>query len=125
LTAQTDKSKYKRVRVRLPQDPGQAGKDQAQSYIKFLAGFDVKAETESGNKEVRAEPMAAQWQAGNFDVLIADWNEMYFSQLESFPVSKFKDMVDAGSTAFNEIEFMNVSALGTMDNLNKESYWRR
>ena len=29
---------------------------------------------------------------------------MYFSQLESFPSSKFKDMVDATSTAFLEIE---------------------
>jgi len=125
LTAQTDKAKYKRVRIRLPQDPGQAGREQAQSYIKFLAGFDVMAETESGSKEVRAEPMAAQWQAGNFDVLVAPWNDMYFSQLESFPASKYKDMVDAGSTAFNEIESMNTASFGAKDELNKESYWRR
>ncbi len=107
-TAQTDKAKYKRVRIRLPQDPGQAGKDQAQSYIKFLSGFDVCAVPESGSKEVRAEPMAAQWQAGNFDVAIAEWNEIYFNQLESFPSSKFKDMVDASSSAFAEIELKNV-----------------
>ena len=48
--------------------------------------------------------MAAQWQAGNFDVLIAEWNDSYFSQLESFPESQFKDMVDAGSSAFAELE---------------------
>jgi predicted phage terminase large subunit-like protein len=107
MTAQIDKAKYKRVRIRLPQDPGQAGKDQAQSYIKFLSGFDVTATPESGSKEVRAEPMAAQWQAGNFDVVAADWNESYFNQLESFPTSKFKDMVDAGSGAFAELEFRN------------------
>lgn len=107
-TAQADKARYKRVRIRLPQDPGQAGKDQAQSYIRFLSGFDVCAVPESGSKEVRAEPMAAQWQAGNFDVLIADWNEMYFNQLESFPASKFKDMVDAGSAAFAELELENM-----------------
>jgi len=124
LTAQTDKAKYKRVRIKLPQDPGQSGKAQAQSYIKFLAGFDVKAEPESGSKEVRAEPMAAQWQAGNFDVIIANWNDMYFSQLESFPESKFKDMVDAGSTAFNELEIMNTSTFGAGDELSKESYWK-
>ena len=126
LTAQTDHVKYKRVRIRLPQDPGQAGKDQAQSYIKFLSGFNVTTMQETGSKEVRAEPMAAQWQAGNFDVLIADWNEIYFNQLESFPVSKYKDMVDAGSAAFAELESYKMGAtLGNAsDSLGKESYWR-
>ena len=108
FTAMRDIAKYKRVKIRLPQDPGQAGKDQAQSYIKFLAGYDVTAVPESGSKEVRAEPMAAQWQAGNFDVLAADWNEAYFNQLESFPMSKFKDMVDAGSSAFAQLELESV-----------------
>ena len=107
-TAQTDKAKYQQVRIRLPQDPGQAGKDQAQSYIKFLSGFSVTATPESGSKETRAEPMAAQWQVGNFDVLTADWNEAYFSQLESFPASRYKDMVDASSSAFSELELRNL-----------------
>ena len=103
-TAQLDKAKYKRVRIRLPQDPGQAGKEQAQSYIKFLSGFDVTTVSESGSKEARAEPMAAQWQAGNFDILIADWNDNYLLQLENFPDGQFKDMVDASANAFAEIE---------------------
>ena len=119
------KARYGRVIERLPQDPGQAGKEQAQSYIKMLAGFTVKALPESGSKESRAEPLAAQWQAGNVDVLIADWNEPYFNQLESFPESKFKDMVDASSSAFIEIENgASYSAPGT-DNLGKNSYWRK
>lgn len=108
LTAQKDKAEFKRVRVRLPQDPGQAGKEQAQSYIKFLAGFDVTAVAESGSKEARAEPMAAQWQAGNFDILHADWNDEYLKQLENFPDGRFKDMVDASANAFAEIESANM-----------------
>lgn len=104
MTAATDLSRYKRVRIRLPKDPGQAGKDQAQSYIKYLSGYDVCTVAETGSKEARAEPVAAQWQAGNFDVVIGDWNEEFFSQLESFPSSKFKDMVDATSSAFTELE---------------------
>jgi len=99
-----DRKNFKSVCIRLPQDPGQAGKDQAESYIKYLSGFHVKAIKETGSKVSRAEPMAAQWQAGNFDVLIAEWNNSYFSQLESFPESQFKDMVDAGSSAFAELE---------------------
>ena len=78
LTAQQDRADFKRIRIRLPQDPGQAGKEQAQSYIKLLAGFDVTAVPETGSKESRAEPMAAQWQAGNFDILLQtaslNWN---------------------------------------------------
>lgn len=124
MTAQADKAKYKRVIERLPQDPGQAGKEQAQSYVKFLAGFLVKTIGESGSKESRAEPFAAQWQAGNVDVLIGEWNEMYFNQLESFPESKFKDMVDASSSAFNEVESGATFSAPPKDTLSKSSYWR-
>lgn len=105
-TTKADNSKYGKycsVRQRLPQDPGQAGKEQAQSYINMLAGYSVVTRPESGSKESRAEPMAAQWQQGFFDVMEGEWNEEYFNQLESFPESKFKDMVDAGSSAFGEI----------------------
>ena len=108
LTAQADRAAYKRVRIRLPKDPGQAGKEQAESYIKFLAGFDVTTVAETGSKEARAEPMAAQWQAGNFDILYGPWNEEYLLQLENFPDSTFKDMVDASANGFAEIETKNV-----------------
>ena len=104
LTAESDRAKHKLVHIRLPKDPGQAGKDQAQNYIKFLSGFAVKAVAETGSKEARAEPVAAQWQAGNFDMVSGAWNDMYLSQLESFPMSRFKDMVDATSAAFRELD---------------------
>lgn len=104
LTAQSDLARWKRVRIRLPQDPGQAGKDQAQSFIKFLSGYDVTAVLESGSKESRATPMAAQWQAGNFDIVYGAWNESYLTQLEGFPDAKFKDMVDASANGFAELE---------------------
>lgn len=132
MTCITDRAKHGRVVTRLPQDPGQAGKDQAQSYLKLLAGFTVKILPESGDKITRAEPLSAQWlglegmEKGNVDVLIADWNEMYFNQMENFPQSKFKDMVDGSSSAFNEIESgATYSAPPTDSGLGKSSYWRR
>lgn len=91
-------SAYKIV---LPQDPGQAGKEQIQSYITLLQGFNVTAEAQTGSKETRAEPLSAQWQAGNVEVVEAQWNKEYLEQLESFPESKLKDMVDASASAFN------------------------
>lgn len=125
--ATADKAKYKRVRIRMSIDPGQAGKEQSQSYIKMLAGFSVNAVRESGSKESRAEPFAAQWQAGNVDVVAGPWTETLLSQYESFPESKFKDMVDAGSNAFNELEMMNTSSPppsnSDLSPLTKSSYW--
>ncbi len=131
MTCIADKAKYGRVITRLPQDPGQAGKAQAQSFLKFLSGFAVKILPESGDKVTRAEPFSAQWlglegmDKGNVDILAADWNEMYFNQLESFPQSQFKDMVDASSSAFSEIENgWTYSAPPSDSNLGKLSYWR-
>ena len=79
----------------------------------------------------RAEPFSAQWRGlegmdkGNVDVLAAPWNEMYFNQLESFPQSKFKDMVDASSSAFHEIENGGTySAPPAKSRLGKSSYWK-
>ena len=104
----SDRKKYGyQYRVRVPQDPGAAGKIVAKRYINVLAGFDVVSDTVSGSKESRATPLAAQWQNGFIDVVAADWNEEFFNQLESFPESKHDDMVDAVSDAFNELSSMN------------------
>lgn len=123
----TDKAKFKHVRIRMSIDPGQAGKEQSQSYIKMLAGFSVSMVKESGSKEARAEPFAAQWQAGNVDVVAGPWTETLLAQYESFPESKFRDLVDSGSNAFNELELTNTGMApprddGTSPTI-KSSYW--
>jgi len=90
--------------VGVPQDPAQAGKEQSESYVLFLAGFNPYADRETGDKETRAEPCAAQWQHGNIDVLEGAWNEQFFSQLEAFPDPKVHDdAVDALSGAFRRV----------------------
>jgi len=90
--------------VGVPQDPAQAGKDQADSYVLDLAGFDAYAEKESGDKQTRAEPCAAQWQHHNIDVVKGEWNDAFFSQLEAFPDPKVHDdAVDALSGAFKKL----------------------
>lgn len=109
-TAITDQLRFKPLRIRLNQDPGQAGKDQAEQYLKLLTGHAVSIVRESGSKLVRAEPFSAQWQGlsgtshGNVSLLPGEWNAEYLSQLEAFPDSKYKDMVDASATAFSELE---------------------
>ena len=95
-----DKKQFGKTLTRLPQDPGQAGKAQAADFVKFLAGYKVKTQTVNGDKVTRSEPFAAQWQAGNVDVVAGDWNEAYFNELEQFPDGAHDDMVDASSDAF-------------------------
>jgi len=90
--------------VWISQDPGQAGKEQAEGYVQYLAGFGVSTERETGDKETRAEPFASQWQAGNVDVVRGNWNEEYFGQLEGFPGSgTHDDAVDASAGAFAKV----------------------
>lgn len=81
-TAQQDGTS---VRVVVPEDPGQAGKDQAQSYVTMLAGWPVARRRPGADKLTRAEPFAAQWQAGMVDVVRGAWNEELFYELEAFP----------------------------------------
>ena len=87
----------------LPQDPGQAGKSQIQFLIAKLAGFVYKGSVESGDKAVRAGPLAAQAEAGNVFLVRGPWNRAFLDELEGFPNSPIKDQVDAASRAFSEL----------------------
>lgn len=133
-TAKADKAAYKwRIRIRMNQDPGQAGKEQAEQYIKLLSGFSVNIERESGSKETRAEALSAQWigvkgsEKGNVYVLNAPWTNAYLAQMDGFPDRKFKDMADASSTGFLELEKMAQSSPppSAAKTTLKESYWFR
>lgn len=89
-------------RISIPQDPGQAGKQQAAYLVGRLAGYSVRATPESGAKEKRAEPLAAQAEAGNVDILRGPWNQAFYEEAGLFPNGR-KDQIDAASRAFNEL----------------------
>ena len=91
------------VKGSIPQDPGQSGKAQAQYLIKQLAGYSYTASTESGDKETRAQPLAAQAEVGNVKLVEGDWNAAFLDEITTFPVGKWKDQVDAASRAFSEL----------------------
>ena len=104
LVLRTAQNDGKKVRIGISQDPGQAGKDQAETYVNDLAGFKVEVFRETGDKVTRAEPFAAQWQNGNVDILRGAWNAALFAEYEQFPSkSTHDDQVDAGSGAFDMI----------------------
>lgn len=91
------------VRIRGPQDPGQAGKDQAERLVGLLAGFDARFRTETGDKATRFNPVSAQAERGNVDFVRGPWNDDVFRSLEAFPDGRVKDDADALSAAFDEL----------------------
>jgi len=90
--------------VRVEQDPGSAGKMEANYYVRILAGYDVKACPATKDKETRAKPFSSQAEAGNVYLVKGSWNEEYLTELESFPSKDVHDdQVDASSGAFNDL----------------------
>lgn len=90
------------VSVGLEQEPGSGGKESAQATIRNLAGFRVRADKPTGDKAARADPLSVQVNAGN--LYIADgapWALEFVAEMQFFPVSTYKDQIDAASGAFN------------------------
>jgi predicted phage terminase large subunit-like protein len=110
----------KRYAISLPQDPGQAGKVQAQDFIQLLAGFDVHANIESGEKETRARPYAAQVEAGNVCLVEGKWIPGYIAEASEFPTGAFKDQIDASSGAFGYLTMnpLRAATVGRVQGLN-------
>ena len=91
------------VLVALPQDPGQAGKQQVSWLTQRLAGFRVRASPETGAKITRATLPAAAVETGTLSLLRADWNRNFLDELRDFPHGRKDDQVDALSRAFSHL----------------------
>ena len=89
------------VIIDFPQDPGQAGKAQAEDIAADFPDRRIYYTPESGAKEVRAEAPAAQVEAGNVFLVRGAWNGVFLDEAAAFPGSTFKDQVDAFSRAYH------------------------
>lgn len=98
------------VPISLPQDPGQAGKSQAQYLISRLAGFRVTASPENGSKTGRAIPVASQVEAGNVALLRGPWNYAFMEEMRAFPFGRKDDQIDALSRAFDQLMILQPAA---------------
>jgi predicted phage terminase large subunit-like protein len=101
-TAELDAMAHGKVEVWVEQEPGSGGKESAESTVLNLAGFVVKLDKVTGDKVIRAEPFAAQVNAGNVDLLAGPWNAAFLAEAETFPRKK-KDQIDACAGAFNKL----------------------
>jgi predicted phage terminase large subunit-like protein len=99
----------KTTRIRLPLDPGQAGKSQQAYQSKLLAGYSFTHKSASGsNKEAWITPVTSQAEAGNIVIVHngrADaWDvHAFLDELTSFPNADHDDQVDALAHAFDEL----------------------
>lgn len=87
--------------IGLFQDPGAAGKGEADYMVKKLAGYTVHVEKISIDKLTAAKPVSAQAERGNIRLLRGPWNDAFLRVLESFPDGGHDDEVDGLSGAFN------------------------
>lgn len=100
-TSHQDKLNYGRVDIYVEQEPGSGGKESAQSTIRNLAGYNIRADRPSGDKDTRLYPFEAQAEAGHVSLVKDAWNIAYLDELTMIPNGKYRDQADATSGAFN------------------------
>lgn len=98
------------VTISWPQDPGQAGKDQAKSLLQDFAGWTFKTSPETGAKRTRWEPFAAQVNGGNVHMVWAAWNKTLIEEMET-DGQVHDDQLDALARAFAELALTDVSGI--------------
>ena len=92
-----------RCMIRIPQDPGGAGRFQAHYLAGKLRGYNVTTEREEGSKPYRANPFAAQCEHGFVKLLAGSWNAAFIEELCAFPNGAHDDQVDAAAAAFRAL----------------------
>jgi predicted phage terminase large subunit-like protein len=85
--------------IRLPRDPGQAGKFQIYDFATDLAGYIIRPEPEHESKGFRAQAFASQCELGKVKLVHGAWNEAFVDELCRFPLGH-DDQVDAASAGF-------------------------
>jgi predicted phage terminase large subunit-like protein len=92
------------VRIRMEQEPGSSGVDVIDFYSRtVLQGYDFRPDKVTGDKQLRAGPMAAAMECGNLWMVRAPWNRALTDELLEFPLGAHDDQVDACSGAFREL----------------------
>lgn len=102
-TAEADREQWGSVTQLIPQDPAQAGSDQADQYARMLVGHKVKFHRPTGSKITRIEGYSAAVENGLVYLLYAPWNEALILEHEQFPDGEHDDIVDPCGDAFNEV----------------------
>lgn len=101
-TCESDRQSFPEIQTWIEKVPGLAV-EAVDNLIKFLAGYSVRTEMAKKDKVTRADPLAAQCEAGNVRVVKAPWNAAYRNEMTAFPAGKNDDQVDGSSGAFSKL----------------------
>ena len=93
----------KQVKIGMEEEGGASGKSLIDHYRRaILVGYNFHSMRPTGDKVVRAMPLAAAAEAGNVMILKGDWNKDFLDEAESFSEDcPHDDQVDAASGAVN------------------------
>jgi predicted phage terminase large subunit-like protein len=88
------------VRIRMEQEPGSSGVDVIDHLRrKVFIGYAFDGIRSTGSKEQRAAPVSSAAEAGNLDLVKAQWNVKLMDEFTRFPNGLNDDQVDAVSGA--------------------------
>tara|TARA_B100000809_G_C15128642_1_gene527376 strand:+ start:1229 stop:2623 length:1395 start_codon:yes stop_codon:yes gene_type:complete len=91
------------------QDPGGAGKNEIENFIRMLSGFQIEVEKINVDKQTASKPSSAQAEAGNIKILKSCRNkEDFYIEAENFPEGRHDDTIDAFTGAFNYLSLKRV-----------------
>lgn len=106
-TAQIDRQEHgNNISIHMEQEPGDSGKRVIDHFTRtVLRGFAFYGHRSTGAKELRANPVSSQAQAGNVKLVEGAWNREFLDELVAFPTpGVHDDQVDALSGAAEVIE---------------------
>jgi len=100
LVAQTASEDGTRVKIRMEQEPGASGKTVIAHYAtRVLVGYDFEGVRVSGDKQLRAGPVASAAKNGNVYMVRATWTTDCLDEHTAFPHGSNDDQVDGVSGA--------------------------
>ncbi len=97
------------VVIKIPQDPGAAGKTTIFHVQQLLKGYQVVVAPTSGSKADRARPWASAVNSGEVEFAPDDhlppedqWIQAMTREMRNFPLSEHDDCIDSGADGYNE-----------------------
>lgn len=89
------------VQIYMEKEPGASGVSIIDHYRRrVLLGYPFYGYPKTANKEVMANPLSSQCEAGNVLLLEGPWIPGWFDEAEQFPLGPHDDRVDAASGAY-------------------------
>jgi predicted phage terminase large subunit-like protein len=97
----------------MEQEPGASGKNLIDYYTRqVLPGYTFRGDKPTRHKEVRADPVSSQAEAGNLYLVRGPWLGEFLDEIEAFPLGSHDDQTDSLSGAFAQLNSQRMYGFG-------------